>query len=69
MITNVLNLNKMIKKYRLLFDSGDENAFRVHIGDKIVKFPDNGDWLYINNSDTKFFRKVDEDNKRNIIEG
>ena len=38
MIANVLIMNEMTKKYRVSFDSGYENAFRVHIGNNIVKF-------------------------------
>ena len=47
MIANVLSLNEMTKKYRVTFDSGDENAFRVHKRDKIVKCPYDDDGLYL----------------------
>ena len=43
MIENVMSLNQMTKKYRLTFNSGDGNTFKVHIGDKIAKFPANDD--------------------------
>ena len=45
MIANILSLNEMTKKYRVTFDSGDENAFKVHIVDKIFKFPANDDGI------------------------
>ena len=54
MIKNVLSLNEMTKKYRVTLDSGDENAYKVHIGDKIVKFPANYDGLYISKPDNIF---------------
>ena len=47
MIKNILSLNKITINYRITFDSGDENTFKVHIGDNIVKFPENDDFLYI----------------------
>ena len=69
MISNVLSLNEMTKKYIVTFNSGDENDFNIHIGDKIVKFPADNDWFYLNNPDKISFRKVAEYDKRNIIEG
>ena len=57
MIANVLSLNKMTKKLRVTFDSGDENAFKVHIGDNIVKFPANYDRLYPSKTDKNIFGK------------
>ena len=42
---------KLLKKYQVTFDSGDENAFRVHIGDKISNFPANGDGLHLSKLD------------------
>ena len=53
-ISNVLSLNEMTKKYRVTFDSGDENGFKVHIGDKIVKFPANDDGIYLSKLDNMF---------------
>ena len=47
MIKNILSLNEITINYRITFDSGDENTFKVHIGDNIVKFPENDDFLYI----------------------
>ena len=40
----------------------------MHIGDKIVKFQDNNDGLYLSKPDGDFFGKLAEENKRNIIE-
>ena len=40
MIANVLSMNKTTKKYRVKFNSGDENGLKVNIGDKIVKLHD-----------------------------
>ena len=48
MIANVLSQNKITKKYRVTFDSGDQNDFRVHIGDHIVKVIDNDAGIYFN---------------------
>ena len=53
----------------MTFDSGDENAFRVHIGDMIVTFSDNKDGLYLSKPDKTCFRKLSKENKRNTIEG
>ena len=57
MIANVLSLNEMTKKYRVTFDSGYEYAFKVYIGDKIVKFPANYDGIYISKTDKNFLVK------------
>ena len=69
MIANVLSLNEVTKKYRVTFDSGDKYAFTVHIGDKIVKFPDKDDKIYLSEPENIVLSKVDKDTKRNIIEG
>ena len=66
-IANVLSLNEMNKKYKVTFDSGDENDFKAHIGDNIVKFPAIDGGLYLSNPDN-IFRKVAEENKMNTIE-
>ena len=58
MLANVLKLNEMTKKYQVTFDSGDENSFRVHTGDKIIKFPANYDGIYFSKPDINCFRKV-----------
>ena len=54
----------MTKKYRVTFDSGDENYFRVHIGDDIVKFAANYYRFRISKPDNNFFRKLAEDLKK-----
>ena len=54
MIGNILSLNYMTIKYRVTFNSGDENDFRVHIGDNIVKFPANDDGIYLSKPDNIF---------------
>ena len=59
MIANVLSLNEITKKYRVTFDSGDENNFMVHIGGTIVKISAIDDGSYIRRTD-KIFSKVDE---------
>ena len=69
MIANLQSLNKITKKYRVTFDSGDGNAFKVPIGGKIVKFLANGEGIYLSKPDKIFFRKVSKENKRNIIKG
>ena len=55
------------KKYRVTFDSGDDNYCKMHIGDKNVNFPDNNDGIYLSKMDNICLRKVAEENKRNII--
>ena len=47
----------MTNKYRVKFDSGEKNAFKVNIGDTIVKFPANDDGIYLSKPDN-IFRKV-----------
>ena len=59
----------MIKKNRVTFDSVYEKAFKVHIGDKIIKFPDNYDGNYLSKLERNIFRKVAEEKKINMIEG
>ena len=54
MTSNVLSLNETTKKYQVTFDSGDEDAFKVHIRDMIVEFPANDDRIYISKPDKKF---------------
>ena len=44
----------MTNKYRVTFDSGYENAFKVYIVDNIVKFPDNDDGIYLSKTDDIF---------------
>ena len=51
-------MNEMIKKKRVTFDSVYEKAFKVHIGDKIIKFPANDYRIYLSNTDKKCFRKA-----------
>ena len=58
MIANFLSLNEMTKRYRLTFDSGDENCFKVYIGDKIDRFPASYDGLYLSKRDNIVFSKV-----------
>ena len=48
----------MLKKYRVTFNSGDENASRVHIRDTIIKFPANDDGLYLSKLDKIFLVKL-----------
>ena len=50
MIAKIISLNKMTKKNQVTFDPGDENYFKVHIGDKTVKFPSNDEGIYISKS-------------------
>ena len=57
MIANVLSLNEMTKKYRLTLDTGYENDFKVHFGDKIVKFPANNNGLYLSKPYNTFLGK------------
>ena len=47
----------MTKKYKVTFDSGDENYFRVHIGDNVAKFPYNYDDIYLSKQDRMFLVK------------
>ena len=49
-------------KNRVTLNSVYENDLNVHIGDMIV----NG--IYLSHPDKKFFRKLDEENKRVIID-
>ena len=69
MISNVLSLNEMTKKYIVTLNFGDKYYFRIHIGDKFLKFPADDEGLYLIKPDSFYFRKVDEYNKINIIEG
>ena len=48
-------MNETTKKYRVTFDSGYVDYFKVHIGDNIVRFPANYDRIYLNKPDKKFF--------------
>ena len=57
----------MIKYYQVTFDSGDETSFKVHIGDKIVKFPDNNDRFYLSKPDKNFFINVAEEGESKMI--
>ena len=57
MIAKFLSLNETTKKYRVTFDSRDQNAFRVHIGDKNVKVLANYDGLYLSKPDKDFLGK------------
>ena len=57
MIENVLSLNEMTKKYRSTFNSGDENAFRFHLGNNIVKFTANDERLCLSKPEKIIFSK------------
>ena len=46
-IGNILGLFHMAKKYRITFDSAQENAFIVHLPDKILKFEAIPEGLYV----------------------
>ena len=61
MIAKFLSLNETTKKYQVTFDSRNQNAFRVHIGDKNVKVLANYDGIYLSKPDKDFFRKVAKD--------
>ena len=63
MIANVMSLNETTKKYQVTFNSGYENAFKVHIGDTIVNFTANDDGIYLIKLDNKFYRKLAEEKK------
>ena len=67
MIAKVFCLNEMTKKYGVAFNSIYENASKVHIGDNLFKFPENDDRICFSKPDRKFFRKVAEENKMNMI--
>ena len=54
MIEKVLSLNETTKTFWVTFYSGDENDFKVHIGDKIDKFPNNYDMIYLSKRDKNF---------------
>ena len=58
----------MTKQYQVTFNSGDENSFKVYIGDTIVNFTDKYDRLYLSKSEN-IFRKVAEERKINMIKG
>ena len=45
-MTNVLSLANMVKKYRVTFDSWEENAFIVHVKQGPLKFSITEDNLY-----------------------
>ena len=51
MIANIPSLNEMTKTYRVTFNSGGGNTFKMRIGDNIVKFPDNQDRIYLSKRD------------------
>ena len=50
-MTNVLSLANMVKKYRVTFDSWEENAFIVHVPQGPLKFSITEDNLYALNPD------------------
>ena len=58
---------KGLEKYRLTINSGNKNDLGVHIEDKIVKFSANDDGIYPSKRDKIVFRKLYEENKRNIV--
>ena len=49
-----MSLNEITNKYQVTFDSGYKNYFKVHIGDKIFKFTDNKDRIYLSKLDNIF---------------
>ena len=68
MIAKFLSLNEMTKNHLVISDWEYENAFKVHNGDKIVKFPAKDDGLYLIKPDMNFMWKCLK-RKINEIEG
>ena len=67
MIANFLSLNEITKKYQVIFNSGNENNFRVHIWDKIIKFIANDNGIYHSKPDNIGFKEIGQIEKKNII--
>ena len=68
MIENIIILNE-INKIWVSLEQGDINTFQLQIGDNNGNLTANNDDIYISKSDNKFFMKVAEENKNNLIEG
>ena len=45
-IANVFSLAEMVDQYRVTFDSAIEDAFHVHLPDKVIKFKRSPEGLY-----------------------
>lgn len=43
---NIFGFNQLAKQHRITYDSDVEDAFKVHIGNKCVKFMANNEGLY-----------------------
>ena len=54
----------MAKNYWVTFYLEYENYFRVHVGDKTIKFPTNNDRLYLSKTEKVFSRKVAKEKKQ-----
>ena len=45
-VANIIGFAKLAKKYHIIYDNDIEDAFTIHMGDKIVKFKLNDNGLY-----------------------
>ena len=45
-MTNVLSLGEMTDRHRVTFDSAVDNAFHVHLPDRVIRFPRNERKIY-----------------------
>ena len=52
-ITNIFGFSDMVSKHRVTYDSEAEDAFIVHLPDKLVKFSKTSEGLYIGEEDRK----------------
>ena len=58
MMTNIFGFAELVSKYRIVYDSDVEDAFKVYTKDGIIKFKQNQEGLYVYKPTTNYMKSV-----------
>ena len=59
-IVNIFGLQDLVEKHRITYDSVKEDAFLIHMPQKIVKFKKSPEGLYFHQAPKKYKAKLDK---------
>ena len=65
-IVNIFAVKDLIKRHRVTYDSNNEDAFIVHIGNQPIKFRANQQGLYVFNFPNSYMNYVDNKNTKEV---
>ena len=54
MMTNIFGFGKLVSKYRIVYDSDVEDAFKVYTNEGVIKFKQNKEGLYVYRPSEKY---------------